>query len=173
MEFEYDGPGCASASQVPRQLPVSAGVSLFRNCAVKPCVKALTSLHHRCRNRWNKRDSYRTQTPTPAPTCLPSSWPPSSWTEERSRTSLKNLCTVSRAFYAAAKPYVWRRAQIRLPCSWLLLVSEVTGGEDGVDELAMDLVKEALDVAARSVYAITARAKEPDHSTPSLIAHYV
>ena len=37
----------------------------------------------------------------------------------------------------------------------------------------MDLVEEALDVAARSVYALTARAKEPDHSTPSLIAHCV
>ena len=109
-------------------------------------------------------------TPTPAPTRLPSSWPPSSWTEERSRTTLKNLCTVSRSFYAAAKPYVWRRAQIRLPRSWLSLVSEITGGEDVVDESAMDLVEEALDVAARSVYALTARAKEPDHSTPSLIA---
>jgi len=110
-----------------------------------------------------------TPTPTPPPTSLPSSWPPPSWTEERSRTTLKNLCTVSRAFYAAAKPYVWRRAQIRLPRSWLSLVSEITGGEDAVDESAMDLVEHALDVAARSVYALTARAKEPDHSTPSLV----
>ena len=109
-------------------------------------------------------------TSTPPPTCFPSSWPPSSWTEERSRTTLKNLCTVSRAFYIAAKPYVWRRAQIRLPRSWLSLVSEITGGEDLVDESAMDLVEQSLDVAARSVYALTARAKEPDHSTPSLIA---
>jgi len=106
--------------------------------------------------------------PTPAPTSLPSSWPPPSWTEERSRTTLKNLCTVSRAFYAAAKPYVWRRAQIRLPRSWLSLVSEITGGEDAVDESAMDLVEHALDVAARSVYALTAGAKEPDHSMPQL-----
>ena len=111
-------------------------------------------------------------TPTPAPTSLPSSWPPPSWTEERSRTTLKNLCTVSRAFYTAAKPYVWRRAQIRLPRSWLSLVSEITGGEDAVDESAIDLVEQSLDVAARSVYALTARAKEPDHSTPSLIVPF-
>jgi hypothetical protein len=106
--------------------------------------------------------------PTPAPTRLPSSWPPPSWVEERSRTTLKNLCTVSRAFYAAAKPYVWRRAQIRLPRSWLSLVSEITGGEDAVDESAMDLVEQSLDVAARSVYALTAGAKEPDHGVPQL-----
>jgi len=104
--------------------------------------------------------------PTPAPTGLPSSWPPASWTEERSRTTLKNLCSVSRAFYAAAKPYVWRRAQIRLPRSWLSLVSEITGGEDVVDESAMDLVEQSLDVAARSVYALTTGAKEPDHGEP-------
>lgn len=108
-------------------------------------------------------------TPTPLPTRLPSSWPPSSWTEERSRTTLKNLCTVSRAFYAAAKPYVWRRAQIRLPRSWLSLVSEITGGEDVVDESAIDLVEQSLDVAARTVYALTASAKEPDHGLPDLV----
>lgn len=107
--------------------------------------------------------------PTPAPTSLPSSWPPPSWTEERSRTTLKNLCNVSRAFYAAAKPYVWRRAQIRLPRSWLSLVSEITGGEDLVDESAMDLVEQSLDVAARSVYALTAGAKEPDHGQPDIV----
>lgn len=108
-------------------------------------------------------------TPTPLPTGLPSSWPPPSWTEERSRTTLKNLCTVSRAFYAAAKPYVWRRAQIRLPRSWLSLVSEITGGEDLVDESAMDLVEQSLDVAARTVYALTASAKEPDHGLSNLV----
>jgi hypothetical protein len=105
-------------------------------------------------------------TPTPAPTGLPSSWPPPSWTKERSAVTLKNLCAVSRAFYAAARPYVWRRAQIRLPRGWMSLLSEITGGEDIVDESAMDLVEQSLDVAARSVYALTAGAKEPDHGAP-------
>lgn len=100
----------------------------------------------------------------PAP--LPSSWPSPSWSEESSKTTLKSLCTVSHAFYAATRPYVWRRAQIRLPRGWVSLVSEITGGEDVVDESAMDLVEQSLDVAARSVYALTAGAKEPDHGTP-------
>lgn len=100
-------------------------------------------------------------TPPPAP--LQSSWPPSSWSRECSKQTLKSLCTVSRAFYAATRPYVWRRAQIRLPRGWVSLVSEITGGEDVVDESAIDLVEQSLDVAARSVYALTAGAKEPDH----------
>jgi hypothetical protein len=100
---------------------------------------------------------------TPLPTGLPSSWPQARCAMEQSRTTLKDLCTVSRAFYAAARPYVWRRAQIQLPRSWTSLVSEITGGEDVVDESAMDLVEQSLDVAARSVYALTASAEEPDH----------
>jgi hypothetical protein len=80
--------------------------------------------------------------------------------------TLKSLCTVSRAFFAAARPYVWRRAQIRLPRGWMSLVSEITGGEDVVDESAMDLVEHSLDVAARSVYTLTTGAKEPDYGEP-------
>lgn len=104
--------------------------------------------------------------PTPAPTGLPSSWPPPSWSKEWSKATIKSLCTVSRAFFAAARPYVWRRAQIRLPRGWMSLVSEITGGEDVVDESAMDLVEHSLDVAARSVYTLTTDAKEPDHGEP-------
>lgn len=105
-------------------------------------------------------------TPLPAPTGLPSFWPPPSWSRECSKRTLKSLCTVSRAFYAVTRPYVWRRAQIRLPRGWVSLLSEITGGEDVVDESAMDLVEQALDVAARSVYALAAGAQEPDHGEP-------
>lgn len=102
-------------------------------------------------------------TPTPAPTGLTSPWLPPSWSKEWSRRTLESLCTVSRAFFAAARPYVWRRAQIRLPRGWMSLVSEITGGEDVVDESVMDLVEHSLDVAARSLYTLTTGAKEPDH----------
>ena|SRR5258706_14206920 len=46
-------------SQFIAMVSDATGVSFFPNCAVKPCVKALTSFHHRCWNWWNKRDSYR------------------------------------------------------------------------------------------------------------------
>lgn len=105
-------------------------------------------------------------TPSPAPTGLPSSWPPPSWSKQWSKRTLKSLCTVSRAFFAAARPYVWRRAQIQLPRGWTSFVSEITGGEDVVDESVMDLVERSLDVAARSVYTLTAGAMEPDHGEP-------
>ena len=49
------------------------------------------------------------------------------------------------------------------------LLSEITGGEDVVDESAVDLVEQSLDVAARSVYALTAGAKEPDHGSPQFL----
>lgn len=107
-------------------------------------------------------------TPTLAPTGLTSSWPPPSWSKEWPKRTLKNLCSVSRAFFAAARPYVWRRAQIRLPRDWMSLVSEITGGEDAVDESAMDLIEHSLDVAAHSVYTLTTGAKEPDHGEPQV-----
>ena len=105
-------------------------------------------------------------TPTLAPTGLTSSWPPPSWSKEWPKRTLKSLCSVSRAFFAAARPYVWRQAQIRVPRDWMSLVSEITGGEDVVDESAMDLIEHSLDVAARSVYTLTTGAKEPDHGEP-------
>lgn len=103
---------------------------------------------------------------TTEPTSHLSSWPPLSSPMQWSKRTLKSLCTVSRACYAATRPYVWRRAQIRLAQGWLSLLSEITGGEDVVNESAMDLVEQSLDVAARSVYALTAGAKEPDHGEP-------
>ena len=57
-------------------------------------------------------------------------------------------------FFAAARPYIWREAQIRHPRGWISLISEITGGEDVVRESAVDLVKHSLHVAARSVSEI-------------------
>jgi hypothetical protein len=46
-------------SQFIAMVSDATGGSFFRNCSVKPCVKALTSTQSRCWNWWNKRDSYR------------------------------------------------------------------------------------------------------------------
>lgn len=42
---------------------------------------------------------------------LPSSVPPSHWPESVSRKTLANLCLVDHAFFAAAKPWLWRKAR--------------------------------------------------------------
>ncbi|KZT07635.1 uncharacterized protein LAESUDRAFT_724604 [Laetiporus sulphureus 93-53] len=65
-----------------------------------------------------------------APTSLPSSYPPAHWAEGVSRRTLANLCLVNRAWYEAAKPWLWRKVEIRLPRSWLSLVEEIAGGDD-------------------------------------------
>ncbi|KAL4064515.1 hypothetical protein V8B97DRAFT_1870180 [Scleroderma yunnanense] len=64
------------------------------------------------------------------PTALPSSMPPGHWPEPVVRKTLANLCLVNHAWYEAAKPWLWRRIEVRLPRSWLALVDEIAGGED-------------------------------------------
>src|SRR5436305_1099878 len=80
------------------------------------------------------------RTSGPPPTALPSTWPPASWPEPLVRTTLVNLTLVNKAWYHAAKPWLWRQVEVRLPRSWLSLVDEITGGEDQVDEQATELV---------------------------------
>ena len=41
---------------------------------------------------------------------------------------------VNKAWYYAAKPWLWRRLEVRLPRSWLHLVDELAGGADGEAE---------------------------------------
>ncbi|KAI9061035.1 hypothetical protein FKP32DRAFT_1631567 [Trametes sanguinea] len=64
------------------------------------------------------------------PTGLPSSFPPAYSSEAVVRRTLANLCLVNKAWYEAAKPWLWRKIEIRLPRSWLAIVDEVAGGED-------------------------------------------
>ncbi|KAI0635670.1 hypothetical protein C8Q77DRAFT_584363 [Trametes polyzona] len=64
------------------------------------------------------------------PTALPSSFPPAYWPESVVRRTLANLCQVNKAWYEAAKPWLWRKIEIRLPRSWLAIVDEVAGGDD-------------------------------------------
>ena len=46
-------------SQFVAMVSDANGMSFSRICAVRGCIKALTSFYHRCWNRWNKLDSYR------------------------------------------------------------------------------------------------------------------
>ena len=48
-------------------------------------------------------------TATSVPTAQPSSSPPAYWSEPLVRRTLSNLCLVSRAWYEAAKPWLWKR----------------------------------------------------------------
>ncbi|KAJ3776059.1 hypothetical protein FB446DRAFT_722641 [Lentinula raphanica] len=80
------------------------------------------------------------------PVSLPSTLPPSHWPEQDSRQTLASLCLVNRSWYEAAKPWLWRKLEVRLPRSWLSLV----------DEIAWDLEVETVDqVMEKTVKAAT------------------
>ena len=90
------------------------------------------------------------------PTSLPSSIPAGNWPEPLARRTLASLCLVNRAWNTAAKPWLWRRAEIRLPRSWLAFVEEVAekDSEDSSAERAVldvDIsIKAATDAAMES-----------------------
>ena len=65
--------------------------------------------------------------PAGAPTSQPTSYPPSTWTEPVTRTTLASLSLVSKAWCSAARPWLWRKIEVRLPRSWLALADEVVG----------------------------------------------
>jgi len=84
---------------------------------------------------------------SPPPTSLPSSLPPGNWTEPLARKTLASLCLVNRACYDAAKPWLWRKIEVRLPRSWLSLVEELSD-EDVVSSLVPQEVASIPLVAA-------------------------
>lgn len=67
---------------------------------------------------------------TGTPTALPSSYPCAYWSEAAVRKTLASLCQTNKAWSEAAKPWLWRKVEIRLPRSWLSIVEEVAGGDD-------------------------------------------
>lgn len=90
------------------------------------------------------------------PTALPSSMPPSNSPEPLVRRTLANLCLVNRAWYDAAKPWLWQRIEVRLPRSWLALLEVIAGGEDqGSDENTAFAVEQSIDAATKAVLATT------------------
>ncbi|KDN44177.1 hypothetical protein RSAG8_05650, partial [Rhizoctonia solani AG-8 WAC10335] len=74
--------------------------------------------------------------------------------EPVARRTLASLCLVSKAWQEAAKPYLWRRIEIRLPRSWLGVLEEVGGGDAEGDNTENDelvtTVKQAAEAAAKA-----------------------
>jgi hypothetical protein len=93
-----------------------------------------------------------------APTALPSSVPPANWSEPVARKTLSHLCLVNHAWYEAAKPWLWHKIEVRLPRSWLALVDEITGTEDG--ERTVLAVKETIQAATLASRMIGASSDE-------------
>lgn len=84
---------------------------------------------------------------------------PSHWPEPLVRKALANLCLVNHAWYDAAKPWLWRRIEVRLPRSWLALVDEITGGEDELNaERTAIAVEQSIQAFAEAAVATTAMA---------------
>ncbi|KAJ7196946.1 hypothetical protein GGX14DRAFT_671333 [Mycena pura] len=73
------------------------------------------------------------------PTSLPSSIPPAFWPEPVARRTLAQLCLVNRAWYDAAKPWLWNKLEVRLPRTFLSMVEEIAGD---YDEETVDMVME-------------------------------
>lgn len=90
------------------------------------------------------------------PTNLPSSYPPAKWSEATVRHTLANLCLVNHAWYEAAKPFLWRQVEVRLPRDWLSIVEEVAGGDDDVyDNEAATIVDQTLQRVESAALAST------------------
>ncbi|KAH7906845.1 hypothetical protein BJ138DRAFT_1093588 [Hygrophoropsis aurantiaca] len=92
-----------------------------------------------------------------APIALPSSMPPANWSEPVVRRTLANLCLVNRAWYEAAKPWLWQKIEVRLPRSWLALVDEIAGAEDDtdVDDKTAQAVEQSIQAATNAALAST------------------
>ncbi|KAH9960874.1 hypothetical protein BC827DRAFT_1260657 [Russula dissimulans] len=99
------------------------------------------------------------------PTGLPSSYPPSSWSEPVARKTLVSLTLVNRAWSGAARPWLWHKVEIRLPRGWLSLVEEISGGDDpeAAEEETARTVEESITEAAHAALAAkVGRSATPD-----------
>src|ERR1700722_5485890 len=91
-----------------------------------------------------------------SPTTSSPSAPAESWSEPIARLTLANLCLVNHAWYAGAKPWLWRKVEVRLPRTWLNIVEEVVGCVDdklSAEQAAFsmeDSVNAAVDAALAS-----------------------
>lgn len=99
------------------------------------------------------------------PTGLPSSYPPASWSEPVARRTLATLTLVNRAWSDAARPWLWRKIEVRLPRGWLSLLEEISGGEDAeaAEKDTARAVEESITEAAHAAMAAkTGHAATPD-----------
>jgi len=65
------------------------------------------------------------------PTAVLNLFSPTSWTDHSVRKTLASLCMANKLWYDAAKPWLWRRLEVRLPQSWPCPVDGLAGGADG------------------------------------------
>lgn len=113
------------------------------------------------------------------PIGLPNSFPAASWTDHAVRKTLVRLCTVNKAWYDAAKPWLWRRLEVRLPRSWLCLVDELAGGADGEAEAQATalVVEKSLQqaqnaaLAARSIFIKDTNSDTAEKLHSDIMAH--
>ncbi|KAH9003012.1 hypothetical protein EDB86DRAFT_3233334 [Lactarius hatsudake] len=95
------------------------------------------------------------------PTGSPSSYPPPNWQEHIARNTLASLMLVNHAWSEAARPWLWRKIEVRLPRSWLSFLEEISGGEDD------DVTEEATAQAERKLKeSILQELGGPDSSIP-------
>ena len=113
------------------------------------------------------------------PTTLPNSFPAASWTDHTVRKALASLCIVNKGWYYAAKPWLWRRLEVRLPRSWLCLIDELAGGTDGEAEAQATalVVEKSLQeaqtaaLAARSIFVKNNGSEAAEKLHSDLMAH--
>lgn len=70
------------------------------------------------------------ETDSNVPAALPSSYPAAHWPEVAVRKTLASASLVNHAWYEAAKPWLWKKIEVRLPQSWIALVEELVGGDE-------------------------------------------
>ncbi|TFY61313.1 hypothetical protein EVG20_g7101 [Dentipellis fragilis] len=99
------------------------------------------------------------------PTGFPSSFPPANWSEPVARKTLSSLALVNHAWYDAAKPWLWRKIEVRLPRGWLSLVEEIAGGDDEDVEVEQTAIAVDQSIREAALAALAAKAgvgQEPD-----------
>jgi hypothetical protein len=96
-------------------------------------------------------------------TDLPS--PSGSWSEPIARRTLANLCLVNHVWYAGAKPWLWRKLEVRLPRSWLGIIDEVVGIYDlSTSKQNAVNIGESIKAAADAVLASSPVANDFEHN---------
>ena len=117
--------------------------------------------------------------PPNPPAGVPNSFPASSWTDHSVRRTLAVLCMVNKCWYDAAKPWLWRRLEVRLPRSWLCLVDELAGGADGEAEaqatalVVGESIQQAQNaaLAARSIFVKDTNSDTAEKLHSDIMAH--
>ncbi|KAG8998150.1 hypothetical protein FRB93_013832 [Tulasnella sp. JGI-2019a] len=107
-----------------------------------------------------------------APQALPSSYPAGNWSGPITRRTLNSLGLVSRSWYNAAKPFIWRHVEVRLPRTWLAFVDEVASAEEETEEETNKFIDSSVQhAAAVALITNTAyNAQSHDHLHLSILA---